>query len=182
MVVSVNCPHVPATGQPEFPDGRDAHDPVAAAILRALHTARRSHAEVLVAQALAQALAAHMLAPDRPASADTRGTRTRLPASALKLVTDYMKGHLHDQVALADLARAAHLSKYHFLRAFKATVGVTPHRYLTDLRMDRAAELLSTRRHTVSAVASMCGYASAGRFTAVFREHYGVTPGEFQRL
>lgn len=112
----------------------------------------------------------------------TPSGQPRLPAGALKKVTDYTKVNLHDQIALEDLAREAHLSKYHFLRAFKATVGVTPHRYLTDLRMDQAADLLATRRHTVSSVASMCGYASAGRFTAVFRERYGVTPGAYQRM
>lgn len=78
---------------------------------------------------------------------------------ALQRVTDYMAEHLHDQIGLDDLAREAHLSKFHFLRAFKATMGTTPHRYLTQMRMERAAEILASKRHTVSAVASMCGYA-----------------------
>ncbi|RAU97428.1 hypothetical protein DQP58_08045 [Mycobacterium colombiense] len=43
-------------------------------------------------------------------------------------------------------------------------------------------EILASKHHTVSAVASMCGYASTARFTTVRRQRYGLTPGAYLRL
>jgi AraC family transcriptional regulator len=158
-------------------------DPVASAIMLALHAAMRTASEPVVAETLAQALAAHLLAPSPPGPVvGPTGRTPKLSPRALQRVTDYMRQHLHEQIALDDLAREAHLSKFHFLRAFKATVGTTPHRHLTGMRMNHAATLLAARRHTVSAVAAMCGYASVARFTTVFRQHFGITPGAYQRL
>lgn len=163
-------------------DALDLKDLVAAAILRALHSALRRQAEAVVADSLAQALAAQLLSPSTAGAAAQAIASGGLSQRAMNCVVDYMHAHLPDQIALADLAKQVHLSKFHFLRAFKASVGMTPHRYLTELRMQRAVELLASQRHTVSAIASLCGYASVGRFTAVFRQHYGVPPSSYYRL
>jgi AraC family transcriptional regulator len=92
-----------------------------------------------------------------------------------------MRAHLADDLALADLAALANLSRYHFLRAFSASTGLTPHRFFTRLRMQAAEGLLRGTDHSVVQVALACGYRSAGRFAAAFRREYGSSPGEYRR-
>lgn len=80
-------------------------------------------------------------------------------------------------LALAELSAEACLSPYHLLRVFKAAFGQTPGQYLTAQRMKRAGELLSVgKEHTISAVASDCGYSNASAFCRAFRRHWGCSP------
>lgn len=74
----------------------------------------------------------------------------------------------------------AHLSPFHFLRMFRQSTGTTPHRYVIDVRMRRAAEMLQRTDRPVSHVAAACGYQSPGHFAAAFRRHFGTTPASFR--
>jgi AraC family transcriptional regulator len=161
-------------------DDLDLTDPTAASILTALHTAMARKSNALVAETLAQALVMQLLSPRPHGDGSTRSSAT-LPTATLARVVDYVEAHLHDSITLDDLAREANLSKFHFLRAFRGTVGTTPHRYVMEMRMARAAALLVGEHRTVSTIAAMCGYSNVGRFTAAFREHHGVTPGAYRR-
>lgn len=93
-----------------------------------------------------------------------------------------MRDHLDGEVTLDGLAAQAHLSKFHFLRAFRAATGTTPHRYLVRMRMQKAGQLLRTGRYTVAEVAQRCGYAGSGHFSAAFRRHTGVTPDRYRHM
>jgi AraC-like DNA-binding protein len=72
-----------------------------------------------------------------------------LGARTLRQITDYMQDHLHEDVTLDRLAAEVHISKYHLLRSFTEATGLTPHRYLTDLRVARAASMLLTTDRSV---------------------------------
>jgi AraC family transcriptional regulator len=165
-----------------------AHDPVARTILVALETALTHRVEPVVSESLASALSARLVGavasvprPDGGRSVVPDGPPLRrLPPAALARVVGYMRARLDQPVTLDDLAREANLSKFHFLRLFAATVGTTPHRYLTELRMVRGAEMLRSGDHTVAVVASRCGYATPSRFSAAFREHFGTSPGRYR--
>jgi AraC-like DNA-binding protein len=78
------------------------------------------------------------------------------------------------------LAAAAGVSKYHFLRCFSATYGVTPAAYLTARRVERAQDLLRATNLTVTEVCTLVGYASLGSFSTRFRTLVGVSPSEYQ--
>ncbi|MDQ4097993.1 MAG: AraC family transcriptional regulator [Actinomycetota bacterium] len=84
-------------------------------------------------------------------------------------------------VDLARLAAAAGLSKYHFLRLFKATYGVTPADYLSQRRVERAQDLLRATNLTVTEVCHAVGFSSLGSFSSRFRALVGESPSEFQR-
>jgi AraC-like DNA-binding protein len=71
-------------------------------------------------------------------SIDTDG----LPSAKLALITDYMKANLHQDLTLVELSAIDQISPYHFLRLFKKSLGVTPHQYILQRRIDRAKELL----------------------------------------
>lgn len=81
---------------------------------------------------------------------------------------------------LERLATAAGLSKYHFLRLFKATYGLTPGEYVSQRRIERAQDLLRATNLTVTEVCTAVGFSSLGSFSTRFRALVGESPSEFQ--
>jgi transcriptional regulator GlxA family with amidase domain len=79
------------------------------------------------------------------------------------------------------MAAVACLSKYHFLRLFKSTYGVTPVEYVSRRRIERAQDLLRATNLTVTEVCMAVGFSSLGSFSSRFRELVGQTPSEFQQ-
>jgi len=96
-------------------------------------------------------------------------------------VVDYIESYLHSDISLEDLAQVACLSSFHFLRTFKAAMGTTPLRYVSDRRIARAQALLRETRSTMSEVAHLCGFSDQARFATTFRRHCGVTPSAWRR-
>lgn len=89
--------------------------------------------------------------------------------------------HLGDDVSLADLARETGLSRAHFARAFRRSVGDPPHRWLVKQRIANARIHLLEPRLPISVVASMCGFADQSHFTRVFRAVTGISPSAWRR-
>ena len=69
--------------------------------------------------------------------------RGGLAAWQEKRIAEYINQHLLEDTSLRTLAEVARLSPYHFVRAFKQSFGLPPHRYLSKLRMDQAKSLLA---------------------------------------
>ena len=84
-------------------------------------------------------------------------------------------------LTLEDLAAAASLSKYHFLRLFKATYGMTPMEYVSLRRIERAQDLLRATNLTVTEVCFAVGFSSLGSFSSRFRALVGESPSDFQQ-
>jgi AraC-like DNA-binding protein len=84
------------------------------------------------------------------------------------------------ELDLARLAAAAGLSKYHFLRLFKATYGMTPADYVSRRRIERAQDMLRVTNLTVTEVCHAVGFSSLGSFSSRFRAMVGETPSAFQ--
>lgn len=93
----------------------------------------------------------------------------------------FMRANLDRDVDLSTIAREASLSPYYFARAFTASVGVPPYRYLIRLRMERAQELLRTSELTVTQVCQRVGFNSLSHFTTTFHRHTGTTPTAYRR-
>lgn len=85
-----------------------------------------------------------------------------------------------EPLRLDELAAAAGVSKYHFLRAFAAVYGLTPAAYLAERRIERAQDLLRSSNVTVTEACMLVGYSSLGSFSSKFRQLVGVTPSEYQ--
>ena len=92
---------------------------------------------------------------------------------------DYLLSQAGERTTLADAARAACLSPYHFHRAFTRTFGLTPHQALTRHRLERAAALLADGE-SVTQVCLASGFDSLGSFSSLFRRHYGISPRSFR--
>lgn len=77
---------------------------------------------------------------------------------------------------LASLASAAGMSRYHFLRVFRAVMGVTPHQYILTARLRRAAEALAATDAPVTQIAYASGFGDLSTFNGRFRAAFGTTP------
>lgn len=93
----------------------------------------------------------------------------------------FLLAHLSGDPTLADAAAAAGLSRAHFLRAFKACVGETPHQMLKRVRLERAMEVMREGRRSVSEVALALGYGDFSAFARAFRAHFGVAPSSVRK-
>ena len=107
--------------------------------------------------------------------------RGGLAAWQQRAVTAYIDEHSGEHIALATLAQLARLSPYHFCRTFKQSFGVSPHRYHTQLRIERAKTLLETHRLSVTEIGMSLGFSDASAFTAAFRKVTGFTPRSYHR-
>jgi AraC-like DNA-binding protein len=94
---------------------------------------------------------------------------------------DFLAQGIDQPLRLADAAREACLSPYHYHRLFARTFSETPHEFVTRLRIDRAKRLLARDRLPVTEVCMAVGYESLGSFSSRFRTLVGRSPSEFQR-
>ncbi|MBD2100345.1 helix-turn-helix transcriptional regulator [Leptolyngbya sp. FACHB-261] len=108
------------------------------------------------------------------------GKTGHLSEQQLRQVFDYIHTHLHQDIALSDIASVLSLSQYHFCRLFKQATGATPHQYLTPCRISQAKRLLSTTKLTITEVAFEVGLTNHSSFTRLFRQYVGVTPKVFR--
>jgi len=134
----------------------------------------------LYIDSLAHALTVRFLflgerAPGRP-----RG-RATLTLRKLSRVQELIESSLDANLTLRELAAEVGYSRSHFLRAFRETTGVTPHRYVLNRRVERARRLLGQADMSISQVAHRCGFSSQAHLTLAFRKVCGLTPGEYRR-
>jgi AraC family transcriptional regulator len=134
----------------------------------------------LEADSLGMALATLLARAARAAPAPWM-TKGGLAPKELKLLTEYMKSHITSDLSLAELAALVSRSPYHFARAFKASMGVPPHRYVMTLRVDLAKELLAAGPLSIAQIAHACGFASSQHMATTFRRLVGTTPTAYKR-
>ena len=99
----------------------------------------------------------------------------------LRRARDFADRHYAQPLSLNEIAGVAGLSKYHFLRLFRATYGITPMEYVSQRRIERAQDLLRTTNLTVTEVCFTVGFSSLGSFSSRFRRLVGESASGFQR-
>ena len=92
-----------------------------------------------------------------------------------------MTEHLEGPVLLKDLAGQTGLSPFRFGRAFKLSMGISPHRWQMNLRVLEAQEMLRDGKRSQADIALATGFAEQSHFSRVFKEVVGVPPGAWQR-
>jgi AraC-like DNA-binding protein len=106
--------------------------------------------------------------------------RGGLPPGVLRRIHEYVDAHVSENIELSDLAAVAGLSVFHFAREFKRSVGVTPHLFLLQRRVDQAKAMLARSDLSLSEIAVVLGFADQSHFTRRFREFVGTTPNEYR--
>lgn len=107
--------------------------------------------------------------------------RRGLADRQVKRVSDYMEASLDQPIGLDELAAQVELSRFHFCASFKLATGMTPHEWLTSLRMRRARELLTATDWPIIAIALEVGYETPSAFAASFRKVCQTTPTSYRR-
>jgi len=99
----------------------------------------------------------------------------------VKRAREYMEAHFHEDISLNRLASLAHLSPFHFVRVFRKELGLPPHTYLTQVRVNRAKALLA-KGGKIADTALETGFVDQSHLTRHFKRITGVTPGQYRKI
>lgn len=136
----------------------------------------------IFAESISLALLSHFYGNHGHAQAHTRRRSRGLAPATMKLVEDYIRANLGNDISLADLAALAHVSLGQFCRIFSMATGMPPHRYVMHARIDKAKTILRSSCKSVTDVALELGFASPSHFSFTFRKLTGTSPREFLQL
>lgn len=92
----------------------------------------------------------------------------------------FMETSYADNISIADVIERSHYSQRHFVRLFTAAYGITPQKYLIDVRLRHAGTLLRDSSLTVTEIAIRCGFDDSNYFSRIFRKYTGTSPSEFR--
>ena len=111
-----------------------------------------------------------------PLSADRPTNRGGLAPARANRVCEYIDSHLQENIALEVLAEIAQLSVHHFARAFRQTLGIPPHNYIVQRRVEHAQQLLRNTDLPLSEIAIVAGFTDQSHLARHFRTITGVSP------
>lgn len=94
----------------------------------------------------------------------------------------YMEDHVTQNISLDKLADIANLNKFYFARCFKNNVGMTPHQYFLNMKIQYAKRLLITTAASVEEIAEQCGFDNTSNFIRLFKQRAGMTPTAFRKI
>ena len=93
----------------------------------------------------------------------------------------YIKENYNKDINLDTISGSIHLSKHHFIRIFREAVGISPMKYLLDVRLDAAKELLGKTDLSIKEIAGEVGYENALTFSRVFKNSENISPTEYRK-
>ncbi|WP_295550130.1 AraC family transcriptional regulator [uncultured Pseudacidovorax sp.] len=155
---------------------------LAAALLAAVRDPLRP-AQALYADTIAHTMALHLLRHHLPHRRAVRAECASQPVSraGLQHVLDYIEAHLGRPLTLAVLAREARMGVHAFGTAFTRAMGVTPHAWVVQQRVERARRELEATDAPVADIAHRLGFSSQSHLTTAFKRRTGLTPAAYRR-
>jgi AraC family transcriptional regulator len=100
---------------------------------------------------------------------------------AMALIDQHLEKEEEGRVGLRVVAKEVGMSYFHFSRAFKQTLGMSPTNYIAERRIEHAKKLMQETSLPISEIALRSGFSSQSHFTTSFRRFSGVTPRSFRR-
>jgi AraC family transcriptional regulator len=116
-----------------------------------------------------------------PKHSQLKSVRGGLTGHQLGRIKEFVDVHISKEIGISELASLVGLSQFHFIRAFKHSVGLSPYQYVLSARISVAKEMLSKRDLLIVDVARAVGFSDASQLNRVFRKLIGVTPTAFRR-
>ncbi len=110
----------------------------------------------------------------------TPDTNRNIPAW-VQQVKEYCAKNISSDIMLEDMAKIANCSKWHFSRRFADYEGMSPHRYLVELRLKFAVQLLENSTLSLKEIAEKCGFYDLTYFGKVFKAHMGMPPKKYRK-
>ena len=135
----------------------------------------------LYAETLRESLAVHLLrkyAVQQPQLPDGVGG---IAPFKLKQILDLIGDRLSEEISIEQMADYLDLSPFHFCRQFKKSVGITPHQYVMQQRVEMAKRMLKRQTIPLSDVAFDCGFSNQSHLGRVFKRYTGTTPKRYQQ-
>jgi AraC family transcriptional regulator len=132
----------------------------------------------LYAETMVNALSVHLLQHYSARKPKIKEYTNGLSKQQLNLVIEYIKNNLERDLGLNELANFLHMSPHYFCNLFKQSMGITPHQYVIQTRVNSAKELLLTGKYNIAQVAFMVGFANQSHLNRHFKKLIGVTPGK----
>jgi transcriptional regulator GlxA family with amidase domain len=146
-----------------------------------LHVVRQEHGV-----AVANAVARRMVVPPFRDGGQAQYVEAPVPlmrrpgTDSLASLCDWMLQHLHEDLAVEDLAKRAHMSSRTFARRFREATGTTPHKWVLAQRVGYAQQLLE-QGLSVEEVARRSGFGSAATLRSAFARERGTSPSAYAR-
>ena len=105
----------------------------------------------------------------------------RMPGMEIRKLCAFIEEHFSENISLDELSERSGFSKSYLLRVFTKETGVSPYRYLQNVRLERTKQYLEQGIPPVDA-AGMAGFSDQSHFTNFFKEFIGVTPKQYQKI
>ncbi|MBS8241841.1 AraC family transcriptional regulator [Marinobacter lipolyticus] len=129
---------------------------------------------------LQQHLAASILYSMADRISDRQSLSMNRNSVSPEAIRRYILNNLHRKISVEDLAGEACLSVSRFHAVFREVAGITPHQFLLQTRLDKAADLLTTTSLSVSEISYRTGFSSHSALTNALRKYRGTTPSRLQ--
>jgi AraC family transcriptional regulator len=161
--------------------GDDVIDQIGRSILSELNV--ETAAGRVYVESASLTLAARLLQKycDSGACTPTESSAHSLDRIRLRRVLDYIAANIKDDITLVNLARIAGYSVFHFARKFALAMGISPHRYISRIRLENAMAALAAGKLPLTEIALNAHFSSQASFTRAFHRATGMTPKAYQR-
>jgi AraC family transcriptional regulator len=137
---------------------------------------KKESASRLYSESIAHTLMFHLIKNYTTADFQGKTFTGGLSGNKLRRVTDFINDNLEQDLTLTEIAQVANLSHFHFARAFRKTMGITPQQYITNRRIEKAKELLAKSNLPIVEVGFQTGFKNQSHFTTLFRKFTSLTP------
>ncbi|MEA5619968.1 AraC family transcriptional regulator [Cronbergia sp. UHCC 0137] len=94
----------------------------------------------------------------------------------LSVVLEYVQAYLSSDLSLDTMAFQIGMSRCYFATQFKQSMGITPHQYVNQQRIEKAKQYLRSQKLSISDIAIECGFSNQSHLTKVFKRQTGTTP------
>lgn len=130
----------------------------------------------LYGEGLAIALAAHLISSYSTAPRPLPQPAKGLPAPLLRRLLSMIEDRLSEDLSLTELAKESGLSESHFTSLFRLSIGLSPHRYIVQRRVERAQSLLQSTKLSINEIATTVGFYDQSHLTRQMKRVLGLTP------
>lgn len=175
--------HSPPTGDIRYSPGVPIADECLHALAKAVlpELSSPGHTSPLLMDYLATALVAHVATDYGNFLPSPLAAKGGLAPWQVRRAQEMLSANLEGGVQLEDVARECGLSVGYFSRAFRATIGLPPHRWLMKHRIESAKLIMRQSGTSLAEIAIRCGFSDQSHFTRAFSRETGASPAQWRR-
>ena len=105
----------------------------------------------------------------------------RVSPETLQNAINFIDKNFDKNIVLKDVADAVNFSPVYFHKMFTSSLGITPHQYILNKRLESAKTYLLTTSYSMNDIVEKCGFSSVSYFASTFKKNVGITPSEFRQ-